>query len=419
MAHANGRIYIDRTVTPNIGVSIADIQAVLETSDDTIGLLCSDQTWDKSVTPPVLVPVQRINKWAKHKPVRHAKLGTLTDSERRYAFYGFDANGIYDNTYSGCFRSAVSNNGDWPYLAPRGITQSIQEAFRFPDFEEYKHTSYVDGLGRQVAACPILPGGPWSTISFQNLDYTEIQVKDIVSPADYSYFKNDSEFRSAKIFLLWGTGVSGAQVHIEQAYYVDEYQVQHDATYGDLLDGRNIQFPFDSAYQGKYLVAALSNCPGVSSLDGVDPEGDNSYEWMYLPRTLKLIPQETLTMDWSVFWQNDPADDPNVWWLIVRADLTNNFLGTQSFVSLTINSVTITGRSSSETDSYSDPAGDSISLQPGSSGRLVTSEIFLNPNYQAGETLDVVVSYTYTKTPASGTPETVTATKALTISKIH
>ena len=57
MSYANGVIYIDTSVTPNIGVSWYDVQRALGTSETDEGTLC---------TRP------NINKWARYKPERAA-----------------------------------------------------------------------------------------------------------------------------------------------------------------------------------------------------------------------------------------------------------------------------------------------------------------------------------------------------------
>lgn len=62
MAHDNdGHIYIDTSVTPPNGVSFADIQTVLVETSDTLKGLCQSE---------------KINQWAKYKPVGKAKLFT-------------------------------------------------------------------------------------------------------------------------------------------------------------------------------------------------------------------------------------------------------------------------------------------------------------------------------------------------------
>ena len=61
MAHKDGYIYVDTSVTPPKGVAFADIQTVLGETSDTLKGLCQSE---------------KINQWAKYKPVGKAKLFT-------------------------------------------------------------------------------------------------------------------------------------------------------------------------------------------------------------------------------------------------------------------------------------------------------------------------------------------------------
>ena len=127
MAHDSNRIYIGST-----GVEIADLQQVFGTSDNDLGLLCSDKTWDKDVTPHVLVDAERINPLAKYKPVRHSKIGLLTVGERESTRYGFGS-GIIPSLNL----TQASPKNDWVYQPPRGLANN--EWFRLRDFEGYSH----------------------------------------------------------------------------------------------------------------------------------------------------------------------------------------------------------------------------------------------------------------------------------------
>lgn len=142
MAHTTNRIYIDTSVTPNVGVSIGDIQAVIGSSRNDIG---------------GLIVNGNINKWAKYKPYRSSVLAT-TDAQRRAAFFGlsisvFNALGTpsNQNTFLG---KLVNDELMWTYLRPRGL--SYNEWFRFLDFDGY----YKD------AVCPV--GDPVTTVYVQN-----------------------------------------------------------------------------------------------------------------------------------------------------------------------------------------------------------------------------------------------------------
>lgn len=134
MAHGNGRIYIDPSGSPILGVSIADIQAVLGTAshNDIGGLIANGN----------------INKWAKHKPFRNSAPGftlyrTQSTPEARCpdkmtqmlaANYGL----VLPRYNANDFKTHYSDV--WTYVRPRGLAQN--EFFRFIDFDGYNHNPY-------------------------------------------------------------------------------------------------------------------------------------------------------------------------------------------------------------------------------------------------------------------------------------
>lgn len=144
MPHDNyGRIYIDKSVTPNIGISIADVQYVVGSSATDVGRLCR---------------ATGINKHSLHKPVRAALLAVLTDAQFGAVDWGYRIPdtaalalliGYVDNEESGSTPSAwdPSSNGEtsaddydylangWWYKRPRGPITA--EPYRLPDFDEY------------------------------------------------------------------------------------------------------------------------------------------------------------------------------------------------------------------------------------------------------------------------------------------
>ena len=135
MAHSNGRIYIDPSTT---GVCIADLQVVLGRGTGDLGLLCSDKEWNAQGT--ALVGANKINKWAKYKPVRLDKLSVLTDADFQDAYFGLDipiyGSGYITNlsTFFDSFASAYA------YLPPRGRgngANGSDEWFRLRDFNGY------------------------------------------------------------------------------------------------------------------------------------------------------------------------------------------------------------------------------------------------------------------------------------------
>lgn len=185
--HNNGRIYIDPNTT---GVEIADIQHVLGRGTGDLGLLCSDQEWyldhiDPVTQEPVylLRPVNCVNKWPWHKPIRQSSFGLdlrnvqppddrfngdqpvgefcIGSLEMPYS----QTLGSIDETsntesgvtvkkweaQSGFFYNMMRGNLGWNYRKPRGVDATHTEPFRIFDFVGYNH--------RCVSPMPTPPSG--------------------------------------------------------------------------------------------------------------------------------------------------------------------------------------------------------------------------------------------------------------------
>ena len=138
MAHdSEGQIFIGNT-----GVEIADLQQVLGRATGDLGQLCSDQEWYDTgnldgLGNPIyaLRPVNRINKWAKYKPVRYDKLGILTDAERVEANHGLKM-----TKYTSPSALVAGFANEYAYLPPRG-NPTYGEWFRLRDFDGYNHNA--------------------------------------------------------------------------------------------------------------------------------------------------------------------------------------------------------------------------------------------------------------------------------------
>ena len=122
MSNSNGRIYIDTSVTPNIGISIADIQTVLRSSRKDIGGLITDG---------------EINMWAKYKPIVNVSLSPHSNANW---WKGADGNcGLVlrsagnPATIAGIMDEDTVN--EWTYTKPTG-TIGVSP-FRFLDFNGY------------------------------------------------------------------------------------------------------------------------------------------------------------------------------------------------------------------------------------------------------------------------------------------
>ena len=150
MAHDNnGRIYIDTSVTPNVGVSIADIQAVLGLSRNDIGGLITEGN---------------INMWSAVKPVEHNLPGYTTAAKFAELNYGLNAN------VKSVGQIATGHDGFyWEYTKPTTW-------FRFLDFDGYNHNAA--GPDIYIHATPIYVNQSASgtiTITF-NADASEIPI---------------------------------------------------------------------------------------------------------------------------------------------------------------------------------------------------------------------------------------------------
>lgn len=151
MAHNTRKIY----VSSSSGVSIGDIQAVLNlTATDIGGLITSGATNN------------RIKLWAKYKPYR-SSLKNTSDSARTEANYGLS---ITSATELGDPEDSLTFLGKlvreqllWQYLPPRGNSTTIHEWFRFLDFDGYIND----------AICPI-SGGPGAVVPIDNYGNAEL-----------------------------------------------------------------------------------------------------------------------------------------------------------------------------------------------------------------------------------------------------
>lgn len=156
MAHTQTRIYIDTTTNPDLGVSTGDVKSVLGELSNDVGNLCQSD---------------KINKWAKYKPIRYylydtststksPYFGLLTEAMRKGPVLDQQNYGIYygiEVRVPGVDQQMTT----WPllhgttftYMKPRGLANN--EVFRLRDFEEYHSDARPNpdaSLGDEVSA---------------------------------------------------------------------------------------------------------------------------------------------------------------------------------------------------------------------------------------------------------------------------
>lgn len=194
MSYANGKVYVDTSVTPNIGVSVYDVQRALGTSENDVGSLCKHEN---------------INKWAKYKPMRLTQLTAITENGRQSVNYGIiniptwtylsrmatflfgDRDSVAANTYPSC----GYNNGIiyWDYAKPQGNAASPVSPYRLTDFSEYPVSANMKGYyhlaeapirGMATDAIDITPEGvlqimfPFGTYNVNTLQFSDLTLPD-------------------------------------------------------------------------------------------------------------------------------------------------------------------------------------------------------------------------------------------------
>ncbi len=117
MAHSNGLIYVDNTTTPATGVSVYDVQQVLNVSSNDVGTLCVSNN---------------INKYSKYKPVRWNTISQVSLNDLHTLHYGIYVDADIDI-------SVGEQNPYWQYQRPRGGGYS--EPYRLADFSGYNHNA--------------------------------------------------------------------------------------------------------------------------------------------------------------------------------------------------------------------------------------------------------------------------------------
>ena len=138
MAHANGKIYVDRTVDPPIGIDpLADVAYVTGHNTGDYGQLCGDVDENGN-------DVNKVNGFSVHKPCRSAIPGGTEQDIKVPAKYGFgiDTKAAGSGTLSFIqqLRSQGADYAHWRWNRPRGENRSPKEHYRIVDFEGYRHS---------------------------------------------------------------------------------------------------------------------------------------------------------------------------------------------------------------------------------------------------------------------------------------
>ena len=109
-------------------ISVYDIANCIGVASADVGTLCSANA--------------KINIWAKYKPVRYNKIGSLTENERKACAYGLLDTREYDlssdTAITTAFDNALNRIYSWEYESPTGGNASL---YRMLDFDGYNHNA--------------------------------------------------------------------------------------------------------------------------------------------------------------------------------------------------------------------------------------------------------------------------------------
>ena len=109
-------------------ISVYDIANCISVASTDVGTLCTAKS--------------KINIWAKYKPVRYNKIGSLTENERKACAYGLLDTREYDlssdTAITTAFNNALNRIYSWEYESPTGGNASL---YRMLDFDGYNHNA--------------------------------------------------------------------------------------------------------------------------------------------------------------------------------------------------------------------------------------------------------------------------------------
>jgi hypothetical protein len=213
-------------------VSIDDVIAVTGNRSTDVGLQCADC----EVVGGTRTRVNRINKWARNKPVGYPPLFINRDADP-YWYRGADHNsGITiptGATIAAIFDLYRSGTDGWEYDPPAG---GPTEPFRLGDFRGYSHR----------AIPPFAAGGLKDTY-YAGIDAAIGAALDMNVPSEYELSIADLKADSYLMDMYFGVALYRSNIG---------YQYQTEAVPASQTAG-SIEFPLSGLIAGVYEVAAI------------------------------------------------------------------------------------------------------------------------------------------------------------------
>lgn len=284
MPNASGIIYIDTSITPHKGVSIADIQQALGTGEyNTIG---------------GLITYGNINKWAKYKPVRLTALNTddqlEEDTTNHRMVWKSTADwwkgeglqptcGFVVPSYAS-IGELIDTNDVWQYLRPRGLNgggQGVHEWFRFKDFIQYNHnavcpievnlpndTTVTTTVARNIGVSLVLKANavlPYYNLRLTDIgDYGSMYLGLVVVKGQQAYIKTNSR--------TVGSGYGGDLIALNGCPLISSAGAV--MLYAVLVG--SVESSWTNVYEGAVVSLNVEEGAGVCELTIVEPQ-QNAY----------------------------------------------------------------------------------------------------------------------------------------------
>lgn len=154
-----GKLFINKTVTPNVGISPSEVARCIGHNSLDVGTLCTSD---------------KINMWAKYKPFKSSTKEIVSENDRATSNYGIAINTFDASSNLGAILDAAAQGiFGWSTQKPDG---SPSEPYRLLDFDGYYHYCknpfYVDNLsydGCVKLEIGMLPGLPEGNIQVTDL----------------------------------------------------------------------------------------------------------------------------------------------------------------------------------------------------------------------------------------------------------
>ena len=174
MAHTTNRIYIDTSVTPHIGVSIADIQSVIGSSRNDIG---------------GLIVNGNINKWAKYKPEHHPnQKRPLSNSDRAANNFGLTTPALQRN-----LETIAANYASYYQYTPPA---SANDWYRFSDWVKWDN-GWVHGIGYLRSARCFYESDNFTTNSYSGTPH---------------YYVNYNHDTGVSLTVVWASNMTDEEI---------------------------------------------------------------------------------------------------------------------------------------------------------------------------------------------------------------